>query len=300
MTDNLSLHSLISPKQAARALGVSESSLKRWCDDGKINVSRTPGGHRKMSAADLFDFVRNSDAPLAAPEIIGLPKTIGKKTLDINEVRTELTKALLSADEATVQQLAFDALINQTPIHQLFDDVLAPAMHEIGRQWECNEVDIYQERMGCEIIIRLLHQVRSLIPVANKNYVAIGGTLSDDSYAIPTAMVELILRNQGVNATSMGTSIPGDSIVSAIENLKPQLVWLSASHIANREKFEHEFQLVSDCCDQNNVLFLIGGIVLDAQIRKQLNYSFFGDTMKHLDTFAKSLFNKPSNNGPYR
>ena len=290
MTTDLSSHALISPKQAARALGVSESSLKRWCDDGKINVSRTPGGHRKMSAADLFKFVRNNDVPLAAPELIGLPKAIGKKAIDIDQVQAELTKALLGADEATVQQLAFDLLINQTPIHQLFDSVLTPAMYEIGRQWECNEVDIYQERMGCEIIIRLLHQVRNLMPISKKNYVAIGGTLSGDNYAIPTTMVELILRNQGINATSMGTSIPGTSIVSAIENLKPNLVWLSASHIANREKFEHEFQLVSDSCDQNNIVFLIGGIVLDARIRKQLNYSFFGDTMKHLDTFANSLF----------
>lgn len=253
-----------------------------------------------MSVADLFSFIRKNDVPLAAPEMLGLPKAIGKKAIDIDEIQAELTKALLVADEVTVQKLAFDLLINQTPIHQLFDSVLAPAMYEIGRRWDCNEADIYQERMGCEIIIRLLHQLRNLIPISNKNYVAIGGTLSGDRYAIPTAMVELILRNQGINATSMGTSIPGSSIVTAIEELKPSLVWLSASHIANREQFERDFQLVSECCDQNKVAFLIGGIVLDTQIRKKLNYSFFGDTMKHLDTFATSLFTKPSSNEPTR
>lgn len=292
-----SLHTtsaLISPKQAAQAIGVSESSLKRWCDNGKINVSRTPGGHRKMSVADLFDFVRSNDVPLAAPELLGLPKSTGKKEIDTTQVQSELTRALLAADELLVQQLAFDLLINKVPLHNFFDDFLAPSTYEIGRQWECNQADIYQERMSCEIIVRLLHQIRNLIPITRNDFIAIGGTLSNDNYAIPTTMVELILRNHGINATSMGTSIPGSSIVAAIRNLKPQLVWLSASHISDRQQFEQEFQLVSESCDQSEVVFVIGGGVFDASLRKRLNYSFFGDTMKQLDTFTKSLLGRSS------
>ena len=285
---------LISPKQAAKALGVSESSLKRWCDNGKINVTRTPGGHRKMSVADLFDFVRKNDVTLVSPELLGLPPVVGKKADDITRLRNELTDSLLSGDELKAQGLVFDLLLNKLPLHKLFDDIITPAIYEIGRRWECNEAEIYQERMGCQISLRLLHQIRRLIPLPNEQTtaeknIAIGGTLSGDRYTIATAMVELILRNRGIHATSIGASIPGVSFVNAIRKMQPKLVWISTTYIENHHQFLSEFRIISKFCIDRGILLVIGGNVFVPELRKQISFNFFGDTMKHLDTFAKSL-----------
>ena len=38
---------------ASRALGVNESTLRRWADAGLVQTFRTPGGHRRFAAADL-------------------------------------------------------------------------------------------------------------------------------------------------------------------------------------------------------------------------------------------------------
>ena len=38
------MNELVSPKQVAHAMGVSESSLKRWCDQGLIPTVRTAAG----------------------------------------------------------------------------------------------------------------------------------------------------------------------------------------------------------------------------------------------------------------
>ena len=46
---------LISPKQVARAIGVSESTLKRWCDRGLIPMTKTAGGHRRMEVEAVVD-----------------------------------------------------------------------------------------------------------------------------------------------------------------------------------------------------------------------------------------------------
>ena len=66
---------LISPRQAARALGVSESSFKRWCDRGLIATVRTAGGHRKLAMSDVVRFVRERQGRVVAPELLGLPPT---------------------------------------------------------------------------------------------------------------------------------------------------------------------------------------------------------------------------------
>ena len=43
--------------QACRALGVDESTLRRWADNGQVRVFRTPGGHRRFAESDIQELV---------------------------------------------------------------------------------------------------------------------------------------------------------------------------------------------------------------------------------------------------
>jgi excisionase family DNA binding protein len=65
-------NAMYSPKQVSLALDVSESTVKRWCDRGKINFLRTAGGHRRMRQLDVIEFLRANRQKLVKPEWIGL------------------------------------------------------------------------------------------------------------------------------------------------------------------------------------------------------------------------------------
>ena len=43
--------------QAARYLGVSLATIRRWTDAGHISCYRTPGGQRRFSREQLDDFI---------------------------------------------------------------------------------------------------------------------------------------------------------------------------------------------------------------------------------------------------
>lgn len=45
--------SWVSLGQASRILGVNQSTLRRWADEGRIRSFRTPGSHRRFSVIDL-------------------------------------------------------------------------------------------------------------------------------------------------------------------------------------------------------------------------------------------------------
>jgi diguanylate cyclase (GGDEF)-like protein/PAS domain S-box-containing protein/excisionase family DNA binding protein len=49
--------------EAASALGVSASTLRRWADSGRIASQRTSGGHRRFAVADLKRLGRASSRP---------------------------------------------------------------------------------------------------------------------------------------------------------------------------------------------------------------------------------------------
>lgn len=44
--------------EASRLIGVSETTLRRWTDEGLLRVFMTPGGHRRYSASELEHFMR--------------------------------------------------------------------------------------------------------------------------------------------------------------------------------------------------------------------------------------------------
>lgn len=58
------------PGQVAELLGVSVDTVRRWCDDGRLETVRSDGGHRLVAGKDLARFL--SERPDAyEPE--GLP-----------------------------------------------------------------------------------------------------------------------------------------------------------------------------------------------------------------------------------
>jgi molybdopterin-binding protein len=46
------------PGQIAELLGVSADTVRRWCDDGRLETTRSPSGHRVVEGAALARFVR--------------------------------------------------------------------------------------------------------------------------------------------------------------------------------------------------------------------------------------------------
>jgi excisionase family DNA binding protein len=53
--------------QAARYLGVAQSTIRKWSDQGRLPAFYTPGGHRRYRQRDLDAFVAGSSAA-AAPQ----------------------------------------------------------------------------------------------------------------------------------------------------------------------------------------------------------------------------------------
>ncbi len=280
---------LVSPKQVSRAIGVSESSLKRWCDQGLIATVRTAGGHRKMAISEVLRFARDHGQTLVAPEVLGLPPVSDHATSGLTEGVGRLVDALLAGDEHRARRVVIDLYFAKHSRSVIFDEVIAASFREIGDRWACHSADVYQERRGCEIAMRILFDLRRFQTPPPGKWMATGGTIEGDQYALPSTMAELILRDAGFQATTLGTSIPFTSLIRAVHETRPKLFWLSVSHIRPDLDFIAEFAELSKACKTTGAALVVGGRALTMELRQRMTYSAFCDNMQHLEAFAMTL-----------
>ncbi len=278
-----------SPREIARALGVSESSLKRWCDQGLIETTRTAGGHRKVLTADAIRFARERKMALANPELLGLPAPSSEKDFSLARQVGLLSEALLAGNEALSRQLVLNLTFSGHSMARLFDDVIAAAFVEIGDRWACERADVYQERRGCEIMLRILAEISKSQSAVAGPLTACGGTVTGNSYALQTLMAEIVLRGCGYQATSLGTGIPFDSLARAVRELRPTVFWLSAAYIADETEFLDGFAKLAAVCNQMKSALVIGGNALTPGLRKRLPEATYCENMQQLAVFGHSL-----------
>ena len=84
--------------EAAKMLGVDMTTVIDWCKQGKLAAFKTPGGHRRIQAADLVSFLRTFKMPIpAALAHVGVLKVV---VVDDEEpIRRAVTRILRTIDE---------------------------------------------------------------------------------------------------------------------------------------------------------------------------------------------------------
>ena len=65
----------LSTTDVARLLHVAVSSVANWIDQGRLKAGRTPGGHRRVEADDLVEFLRRQNLPIP-PELVSSAVTV--------------------------------------------------------------------------------------------------------------------------------------------------------------------------------------------------------------------------------
>jgi molybdopterin-binding protein len=58
------------PGQLVELLGVSADTVRRWCDDGRLETVRSEGGHRMVEGASLARFVREQQEGHAPEQLL--------------------------------------------------------------------------------------------------------------------------------------------------------------------------------------------------------------------------------------
>jgi excisionase family DNA binding protein len=284
----------LSTAQASQALGVSISTVKRWVDEGVLPAHRTAGGHRKLLRADVLALAREGGLPRHDLAGLILPSD-GNKPLDVDDLPAPLLAALLRGDATEVRALIRRAYRSGVSLESLADRVLAPVMHKVGHQWETSRIDVWHEHRATQLCTAALYQLQAELQVRARQprQVAVGGTPEGDPYQLATLLAQLVLLDAGWAAFNVGPNTPFDSLAKALRELRPQLIWLSVSHLEDARQFIAEYRAFYREAERAGAAVAVGGQALTEPIRSQIPYTAYGDRMQHLAAFARTLHPRP-------
>ena len=276
----------LSPKELAQAIGVSESSLKRWADDGKLSVSRTAGGHRRIALQEAVRFVRAGGHPLRDAGVLGLAVPVAPDGED--DLGEQLFDALRECDTVQGRALVLGAFLRGRSCASLCDGPIRTAMERISALWRQGPEGIAIEHLATSMCLNLVGQLRILLPdAASGSPVCLGGCLEGDGHALPSAMIATALTECGWRALDLGGSTSQAVLTAAIARHPPVLVWRSITVISDAAATARELRALAN--ELGRIPLVVTGRALDdLPLGDQVNIHPVA-SMAELASFARGV-----------
>jgi excisionase family DNA binding protein len=238
------MRDLLSSREAAAALGVGTSTIKRWSDDGVLPCVKTEGGHRRFRADDVDRLLRAQAGRLREEE----SATARLVELLISEPRQPRIVAALLDEYARLGSWFRVA------------DALANVLVAIGRGWERGELTIAEEHIASERLGRALAWLAQSLVVRDDAPTCLLLTAEGDEHTHALSLAELCAREAGFGTLWLGRRTPLDALSRFLETHAPAVVAVSASaSSSDQEALARQYQALAALAREHGFLLVLGG-----------------------------------------
>jgi excisionase family DNA binding protein len=285
---------LLTTKDLALALGVSESSLRRWTNDGSIATARTPGGHRRIALAEAIRFIRQTRATVVRPELLGLPPLPVPVAGREDPSSENLLAALLEGDAARARGQLLSLYLAGAGIAGIADGPIRFALERIGDMWRHDRQGIAIEHRATDICLEAVGLLRHLLPTPEPAApLAMGGAPPGDPYILPSALVAAVLAEAGWREVNFGPEMPVDLLGDVALARQAQLVWLSLSAANPEASLRGRIRRLAATLAEADCRLMVGGraaaAVLAAGVGEARLVATLGDLAAEARTLLRSL-----------
>ena len=191
-----------------------------------------------------------------------------------------LYQAILDGDAKLARSLAEEAVSKGADSQSLVDEQMIPAMDEVGRLFECQEFFVPEMLIAARAMRAALEVVQSRLTQAeteSKGKVVIG-TVKGDLHDIGKNLVAAMLQGGGYQVFDLGTDVPAERFVKAIEEHHPVAVAMSALLTTTMPEMKNVIEALVNAGIRQRVKVLVGGAPVTEEFARQIGADGYGDT----------------------
>ena len=160
----------------------------------------------------------------------GMRSHLGRQEL-VSPLCQAYLAALIAGDRRRALRIVGDARAANVELRTIYLEVFQPALREVGRLWQENEMTIAQEHLATAIteIAMAKLQSESAMCAPRGDLTVIAACADSELHAVGLRMVCDLLELRGWDATYLGASVPAEGLSAMVHARKPTVVALSAS-----------------------------------------------------------------------
>ena len=171
--------------------------------------------------------------------------------------------ALLEGDSPRASQLLLSACKNGENVGQLYENVILPALREIGRMWLADEINIAEEHFTTSVTKTVLAQLRQLgDPSPDTGNVVLTAAIEGNEHDVGPQMVSELFHLAGWRVIHLGASVPVADLAQSVLDFAADLLILSASLSTQLLALRDTIAAVRAGERGNRVKILAGGLAL--------------------------------------
>jgi len=190
--------------------------------------------------------------------------------------RERLRAAVINGDSDRTAEIVNEALAEGTPPMRVGEEVMIPAIAEVGRRYEAGEIFLPNlilsaEAMqaGMELINRALEEKSEAVKPRGTVVLA---TVEGDIHDIGKNIVSTVLRSNGWKVIDLGRSVKGKDILREAETSGADVVGLSALMTTTVVKMPGIIEMLH----RKNIPVMVGGAVLTEEYSLEIGADFYG------------------------
>jgi methanogenic corrinoid protein MtbC1 len=227
---------ILSTADVARLFDITETTVKRWADEGTLKCQKTLGGHRKFDIRHVIEFATanrmepvgtlalDQDSFTSAIQIAVLGR-------DFSALSNIFVEKAMSVDRHDLYEFLSYLYQHRFSLWEIYDLVVRPGLYEIGDRWKNKEIDIYREHRASHETLDAMSKLQAEIfrkPSVGKQ--AVCACLDDELHDIGLRCAANILEAEGWSIHYLGTRTPYKSIVESVKDVRPEIVCLSVTY----------------------------------------------------------------------
>lgn len=148
------------------------------------------------------------------------------------------------------------------PAVTLFERVFSPALVQLGERWAQGTVSVAQEHLAAEILGNTMRFLLRLVQPERARRQVVLACFADEEHTGPLYGVGLRLATWGVKSIVLGARTPPEAVRHMIDELRPDIVGLSATVVPPPERLHALLDGYAAAC--GSTPWMVGGIAAEA------------------------------------
>ncbi len=261
-------------RTVAEMTGVPAATLRAWERRYGIPApERTPGSSYRLFSDDDVALLRRMralcDRGMAPAEAAAMlrrpsaeeppagspgPALAGPGAAEV--FRGRILDAVRRFDPRALDRAVREALLAGTA-REVFGEVFAPALREIGDGWHAGELSVAQEHMASERIETAVRDLLRLVQSDDPKRRVLLACFAEERHVLPLFGAALDFVGWGYGVTMLGEGLPPEDLAHAVLALEPDVVGLSLTRYVPADRAEALIRAYAGACA--GTVWVVGG-----------------------------------------